>query len=313
MKAKKRSHEEVDEKAPVFIQTLYALLADCDGEVCRWSEDGRHLVIADPARFAADVCPTRFRHRNFASFTRLLNMYGFHKVPASSADGKRVSFAHADFVRGREDLLLKIQRKTTANADGGDHPRTGVEALVNKDVWAKANQEIDEIQKRMRTETTSVSTWMRKVIDLEREVKQLREDNARLREMEVEKAQLYGQLASQNEVIVNLIASQLQQRGAAFPQQQQQQQQFPRDDDDNNDEGHTTSACTAAASRTPSRKEDGDLDDDDDDDENAQQHPIVTPSQSLDFDHLPVGFHEDNPSDEMDVFGILDDHDCFDD
>ena len=207
------SSESSTQQPPVFIRTLYSLLKEkCDETVCRWSADGRELVIVDPARFAAEVCPKCFRHRNFASFTRLLNMYGFHKVPAGSADGKRVSFCHASFVKDNESLLRHIQRKTPSDSvKNGAQPRTGVEALVAKDVWTKANQEIDEIQKRMRIDTSnSVSTWMRKVVDLEREVKQLSEDNARLREMEIEKAQLYSQLASQNEVIVNLIAAQLQ-------------------------------------------------------------------------------------------------------
>ena len=273
LSATQTSQSSSSQKAPVFIRTLYALLKDCDDTVCRWSEDGTSVVIVDPARFAADVCPTKFRHRNFASFTRLLNMYGFHKVPVSSTDGKKVTFAHSNFVRGKEELLMNIQRKTTPGTTPGNQP-TGVQALVAKDVWAKANAEIDAIQKRLRTDNaTSVSTWMRKVIDLEREVKQLREDNARLREMEVEKAQLYAQLASQNDVIVNLIAN------------------------------HITN-LTSPSSPTPPPPAPQPVPEDDfafDDNKGPRDSDahLITPSTSLEF--------EDNPSEDIDLFDLLDD------
>ena len=61
-----------DDEVPVFVQTLFALMGDCDASIVRWSEDGSQIVIADPARFAAEVCPRYFRHRNFSS-CRLLS------------------------------------------------------------------------------------------------------------------------------------------------------------------------------------------------------------------------------------------------
>ena len=100
----------VDE-VPGFVRTVYTLLRVCDDSIIGWSEDGTQILIKEPDRFAAEVCPKFFRHRNFNSFTRLLNMYQFHKVPSVQRDSKDVCFEHPHFQRGRDDLLPLVQRK----------------------------------------------------------------------------------------------------------------------------------------------------------------------------------------------------------
>ena len=98
------------DEVPGFVRTVYTLLGVCNREIIAWSEEGTQIVIRDSERFASEVCPKFFRHRNFNSFTRLLNMYQFHKVP-TSRDSKEVCFEHTHFRRGREDLLPFVQRK----------------------------------------------------------------------------------------------------------------------------------------------------------------------------------------------------------
>lgn len=209
---------------PSFIKTLYSLLEECDPAIGRWSDDGTQVVIVDPARFAAEICPKFFRHRNFNSFTRLLNMYQFHKVQGTSQDSKFVCFSHDKFGRGQEDQLSLIQRKSNSNAEGRDgQPKSGVEALVTRDVWEKTNQEIDKMQEQLHSETSTavrlassstpadpasaqMSTWMRKVVLLEREVRSLREQNDRLRKLDIERAELYKSLATQNKKMNELQA-----------------------------------------------------------------------------------------------------------
>ena len=44
-----------------------------------WNLDGVGFLILDPERFADTVLPAYFKHSNFPSFIRQLNMYGFSK------------------------------------------------------------------------------------------------------------------------------------------------------------------------------------------------------------------------------------------
>ena len=54
-------------------------------------------------------------------------------------------------------------------------PTTGVEALVAKDVWEKTNREIELLAQG--PESSATTTWMRRALDAEKEVRRLREEN----------------------------------------------------------------------------------------------------------------------------------------
>ncbi|KAI0056426.1 hypothetical protein BV25DRAFT_1790424, partial [Artomyces pyxidatus] len=113
---------------PQFLQKLYEMVNDPNNnDLIRWSESGDSFFVLDHERFAREVLGRWFKHQNFASFVRQLNMYGFHKIPhlqqgvlRSETETELWNFEHPHFHRAQPDLLCLIQRKKQA-APGDDN------------------------------------------------------------------------------------------------------------------------------------------------------------------------------------------------
>ncbi|KAI9142362.1 HSF-type DNA-binding-domain-containing protein, partial [Paraphysoderma sedebokerense] len=82
-----------------------------------WTGNGSSFTVENVTDFSKEVLPKHFKHNNFASFVRQLNMYGFHKVNKAprgvkmSQENQIWEFSHPKFQYNRPDLLEEIKRK----------------------------------------------------------------------------------------------------------------------------------------------------------------------------------------------------------
>mgnify|MGYP002386177267 CR=1 FL=1 len=75
---------------PAFLANLYEMLNEPKlAGYISWGGDGTTVCITDSTNFATIVLPRYFKTSTFASFTRQLNAYGFHKVRAWEATVSR--------------------------------------------------------------------------------------------------------------------------------------------------------------------------------------------------------------------------------
>ncbi|KAI8062415.1 hypothetical protein BC940DRAFT_308971 [Gongronella butleri] len=103
-----------------------------DDLIC-WSDDGKSFFVKRHEEFAKSVLPRFFKHSNFSSFVRQLNMYGFHKVPHlqhgvlhAAADSEQWEFTNPYFQRNQPELLLLVTRKKSKDTD--EHTTTNANA-----------------------------------------------------------------------------------------------------------------------------------------------------------------------------------------
>jgi heat shock transcription factor len=109
----------------------------------RWSDDGNSFVVLDEDEFARTLIPELFKHNNYASFVRQLNMYGFHKKVGLSDNSMRASerknkspseYANPYFKRGHPDLLWLIQKPKNAGGGHASKPSKGSTRVKTEDV-----------------------------------------------------------------------------------------------------------------------------------------------------------------------------------
>ncbi|KAI9002699.1 hypothetical protein BC832DRAFT_540785 [Gaertneriomyces semiglobifer] len=116
---------------PAFLNKLYNMVNDpSTDDLIHWGPDGSTFIVQRQEDFASQVLPRFFKHNNFASFVRQLNMYGFHKIPhlqqgVLHSDGlpEIWEFTNPNFQRNQPDLLCLVTRKkgrdTSDDKDGG--------------------------------------------------------------------------------------------------------------------------------------------------------------------------------------------------
>ncbi|KAG8164326.1 hypothetical protein KVR01_006244 [Diaporthe batatas] len=131
---------------PPFVLKLSSFLNNGrNSDLIRWSEKGDSFIVLDEEEFAKKLIPEMFKHNNYASFVRQLNMYGFHKRVGLSDNSMRASekknkspseYAHPYFLRAHPVLQWLI---TKPNKTGGKKRQK----QANKDSSGAADQDSD--------------------------------------------------------------------------------------------------------------------------------------------------------------------------
>ncbi|KAH6661507.1 heat shock factor protein [Plectosphaerella plurivora] len=131
---------------PPFVQKLSSFLDEKRNvELIRWSDKGDSFVVLDEDEFAKTLIPELFKHNNYASFVRQLNMYGFHKRVGLSDNSMRASerknkspseYSNPYFRRGHPNLLWLINKPKSGNKKKAQASKTNAdgEAESEEDV-----------------------------------------------------------------------------------------------------------------------------------------------------------------------------------
>lgn len=154
----KRNSSAGPSKRPAFILKLWTMVNDPSNEdYIQWTPDGESFKVLSKENFEKVVLPKYFKHSNYSSFVRQLNMYGWHKVQditsgAMQSGDEIRQFKSPYFIRGREELLDNIVRnKSSKGSDEEDETDMG-RILDELDV-IKANQlEIASDLNRIRSD-----------------------------------------------------------------------------------------------------------------------------------------------------------------
>lgn len=113
----------VQGNVPAFLLKLWKIVEDDHFDhLISWSKNGRAFKVHDQIEFAKEILPRFYKHNNFSSFVRQVNMYGFRKIvdPSSGSlklDRDEWEFSHPYFQQSKPDQLHLIKRKVHVKED----------------------------------------------------------------------------------------------------------------------------------------------------------------------------------------------------
>lgn len=99
-------------KTETFLLKLTQILTKTKySSAIHWSDDGKAIIISNINDFTNNIIPKYFKHCNYDSFVRQLNMYNFHKLRSKRNQSEHV-FQHELFTRDHtNEGIMNIKRK----------------------------------------------------------------------------------------------------------------------------------------------------------------------------------------------------------
>ena len=115
---KKRTKSKIIIKRKSFLSILYELLNNLSyNDIISWNIEGNGIIIKNKSKLCEIILPKFYKHNNYSSFVRQLNLYGFYKSQGIIKDGE--GFEHETFGKKitREQIkqiLIKNKEKRLA-------------------------------------------------------------------------------------------------------------------------------------------------------------------------------------------------------
>ena len=114
MLGKKRNNQRKVNKSESFLSKLYDILKNNSySKIIHWDTDGKRVIISDVVNLCNIVLPKFYKHHNYSSFVRQLNLYGFHKSKGISkcGDSYELEAFHSKATKEEISKIVKPNKK----------------------------------------------------------------------------------------------------------------------------------------------------------------------------------------------------------
>jgi len=188
----------IPSNVPAFLVKLWKLVEDPQYEEhISWNKNGSGFLVHDQATFAREILPKYFKHNNFASFVRQLNMYGFRKVIGAEQGGLRSEkdeweFFNGNFNKYHPELLENVKRKATPE-----------EKKMRTEDVSKVLNDVQDMKGRQDEMTMKLDQIKRENVTLWNELVDLRQKHQRQQQIVNKLFQYLMRLMYQNDKLTN--------------------------------------------------------------------------------------------------------------
>ncbi|GLD91599.1 hypothetical protein PINS_up000132 [Pythium insidiosum] len=124
-----------------FLLHLHQMLRRESTSIIRWTEDGLAFQILDKVAMTEQVLPKYFKNKNFASFQRQLNYFGFRKWSKARAEFPTYSREHFSRDNYSAMSLVKRQSKKSRKRKASDSVvETETKRHASQSLWISSDR-----------------------------------------------------------------------------------------------------------------------------------------------------------------------------
>ena len=179
MIGKKRGSQKKENKSESFLSKLHDILSDNNyNNIIHWDNDGKRIIVCDVINLCNVVLPKFYKHRNYSSFVRQLNMYGFHKTKGIIKDGE--GYEHEKFsAKSTKEEINQIVRQSKKMKVLENYIKSNQKEDSTNDADFLTNGNEDDVLKYLYEKNEENQ---RNSLALKKEMEDLRKENSMLNE-----------------------------------------------------------------------------------------------------------------------------------
>ena len=176
MLGKKRNNQSKVNKSESFLSKLHDILKNSSyNKIIHWDTDGKRVIISDVVNLCNIVLPKFYKHHNYSSFVRQLNLYGFHKSKGITkcGDSYELDTFHS---KATKEEIIQIVKPNKKMKNLVEYIKSNQkEESTDNDFLSTGSQ--DEVLKFLfeKTEENSQNSLI-----LRKEMDELKEENSKL-------------------------------------------------------------------------------------------------------------------------------------
>ena len=178
MLSKKRAKSKIIKKRKSFLSILYEILNDISyNDIISWNIEGNGIIIKNVSKLCDIILPKYYKHNNYSSFVRQLNIYEFHKSQGIIKEGE--GFEHDIFGKKvtREEIrkiLLKNKEKRliSNNNNINNHIELNIKNILHNNKDYNLKSLLDNILENSKI----ISELKQEIIEVKNQNKELKEN-----------------------------------------------------------------------------------------------------------------------------------------
>lgn len=184
-------------KPESFLSKLFDILNNTNNNsAISWDSEGKKIVISDIVKLCNEVLPKFYKHKNYSSFIRQLNLYGFHKTRGILDNSEK--YEHEKFTKN----ITKEEIKQISKVARQKHMIKSLDTFINSNNKDEETKENDLVvvpnDKVLNYLTKKIDENEENTTETKKEIEELKAEIIKVKNELVE----YKSIVNNNQIII---------------------------------------------------------------------------------------------------------------